>query len=48
MEENENAKKVEWSFKVKDYPEWIYLVKQSLTKSFKCTRAPFPKNKENL
>ena len=48
MEENKDAKKVELSFKVKDYPELIYLVKQNLTKSFKYARTPFPKNKENL
>ena len=48
MEENKNTKKVELSFKVKDYPEWIYLVRQNLTKSFKCTRIPFPKNKEHM
>ena len=41
MEENKNAKKVELPFKVKDYPEWVYLVKQNLT-IFKCTRTPFP------
>ena len=48
MEENKNAKKAELSFKVKDYPEWISLVKQNLTKSFKCARTHFPQNKENL
>ena len=30
MEENKNAKKVELSYKVKDYLEWIYLKKQNL------------------
>ena len=49
MEENKNAKKVEFSFKVKDYPEWKKISSGTkFHKKFQMYKNSFPKKQGKL